>query len=170
MMKKFARGASNEQGIMRLATVLWVILAGALLAACSRGGGLSALPAAGTPGAARPDAGGFKTLYSFAFPPDAELPAAGMVALSGTLYGTTQSGGKGGSGAVFATSTAGKERVVYGLGTGGGADGVFPAAGLVVLGGKLYGTALSGGTHGFGAGLQGRHIGQRESRLQFRWR
>jgi uncharacterized repeat protein (TIGR03803 family) len=136
---------------MRLATSASVILAAALLAACSHGGGLSPLPSAAGAPAARADAGGFKSLYSFQFPPDAELPVAGMVASGGTLYGTTQEGGRGDAGAVFATSTTGKEHVVYGFGTGGGADGVFPVAGLVVLGGKFYGTAFSGGTHGFGA-------------------
>ncbi len=127
------------------------VLAGAMLAACTRGAGSSPLPAAyGQPFAARPSAGTFRSLYSFKGLPDGASPAAGMVAVSGTLYGTTQVGGQADSGAVFAASTAGKERVLYSFGTGSGPDGVFPVAGLVILGGAFYGTAFSGGEHGFG--------------------
>ncbi len=98
----------------------------------------------------RPDAGGFKSLYSFGSLPDGESPAAGLVALNGTLYGTTQVGGKGAAGTVYASSTTGKEHVVYSFGSNG-PDGVLPIAALVVSGGVFYGTASSGGTNGFGA-------------------
>ena len=126
------------------------ILAAALLSACGRIGGSAALPADfASPLIAVPNAAAFKSLYSFKSLPDASAPAAGMIALNGTLYGTGEAGGQGGAGAVFATSIAGKERVLYSFGSGG-VDGVFPSAGLVVVSGKLYGTTTAGGTHGFG--------------------
>lgn len=127
------------------------ILGAATLAACSHVAGPSPLPAAlGARFAVRPDAGAFKVLYAFKGFPDAASPAAGMTALNGTLYGTTQIGGKGNAGTVFSTTTAGRERVLHSFGSGG-PDGVLPEAGLTILGGSFYGTAASGGTNGFGA-------------------
>ncbi len=120
-----------------------------MLAGCAHAGGTPAVPSYGAPFAVPEVA--FKSLYSFKMIPDGMEPAGGMVVLNGTLYGTTQVGGQGDAGAVFASSTAGKERVLYSLGTGGGPDGVFPVAGLVVLNGVFYGTATSGGQSGFGA-------------------
>ena len=69
---------------------------------------------------------------------------------NGALYGTTEVGGQGDAGAVFTSTTAGKERVLYSFGINN-PDGVFPVAGLVVLNGIFYGTAISGGQNGFGA-------------------
>ncbi|HEX3670921.1 MAG TPA: choice-of-anchor tandem repeat GloVer-containing protein, partial [Candidatus Cybelea sp.] len=126
------------------------ILSAALLSACGRMGGSAPLPADfASPLTTIPNAASFKSLYSFKSLPDASAPAAGMVALNGTLYGTGEAGGQGGAGAVFATSTAGKERVLYSFGSGG-VDGVLPAAGLVEVSGTLYGTTTAGGTHGSG--------------------
>ncbi len=127
---------------MRLVRIVSGILAGAALAACSHAAGPSSLPpVAGPLAGARPDAGGFKLLYTFKLPPDAESPVGGLAVLGGTLYGTSQAGGQGESGAVFAVTTAGKEHVVHSFGAGH-VDGVFPMAGLVVLGGTFYGTTL----------------------------
>ena len=130
--------------------VVSIIAASAVLAGCAHAGGSPALPSGYGAPLAVPNAS-FKSLYSFKSIPDGMEPAGGMVVLNGTLYGTTQVGGQGDAGAVFASSTAGNERVLYSLGTGGGADGVFPVAGLVVLNGIFYGTATSGGQNGFGA-------------------
>ncbi|HYL27530.1 MAG TPA: choice-of-anchor tandem repeat GloVer-containing protein, partial [Candidatus Nitrosotalea sp.] len=124
---------------MRKSVSLAAILAGAVLSACAHTGGSSALPTAvASSYAARSNAGSFKSLYSFQSFPDGEEPAGALIALNGTLYGTTQTGGKGGAGAVFASSVAGKERVIHSF--GGSGDGVFPVAGLVELGGLFYGT------------------------------
>ncbi len=132
---------------MRIASIIG---ASAALAGCAHAGGSTALPSSyGAPFAVSDAA--FKSLYSFKTIPDGMDPAGGMVVLNGTLYGTTQVGGQGDAGAVFASSTAGKERVLYSFGTGGGPDGVLPMAGLVVLNGIFYGTAISGGQNGFGA-------------------
>lgn len=130
--------------------VLGILGAAATLSACAHAGGVSALPANVAAPTVRTDAGGFTSLYSFKGQPDGSAPAAGMVALGSTLYGTTQGGGQGGAGAVFTTSTAGKEHVLHSFGSSG-PDGVFPVAGLVLLGGVFYGTASNGGDHGFGA-------------------
>src|SRR6185437_11932931 len=74
----------------------------------------------------------------------------GLVVVKGTLYGTTQVGGQGDSGAIYSLTTGGKEHVIHSFGSSG-VDGVFPMAGMTILGGALYGTTFSGGEHGFGA-------------------
>lgn len=89
-------------------------------------------------------------LYAFHSIPDGMTPAAGLVAIGGTLYGTTQVGGQGGSGTIYSVTPSGKERVVYSFGSGG-LDGLLPMAGMTVLGGALYGTTFSGGNRAFGA-------------------
>lgn len=136
---------------MREKHLVLSISGAALLAACSHGAGASFVPGnfQQTP-ALRRDAGGFSTIYSFKFLPDGMEPAAGMIAVGNTLYGTTQAGGQGGAGAVFTSSTSGNEHVIYSFGSGG-TDGVLPFAGLVSLGGEFYGTTSAGGTSGVGA-------------------
>jgi uncharacterized repeat protein (TIGR03803 family) len=67
------------------------------------------------------------------------------------LYGTTAAGGvhlcgSGGCGTVFSVTTAGVEKVLYSF--GGGADGANPEAGLINIGGTLYGTTCEGGGSG----------------------
>ena len=52
-------------------------------------------------------------LYSFGPPPDAEFPAAGLLAgKKGEYYGTSY-GGSAGYGTVYEVTTAGKERVLH---------------------------------------------------------
>ncbi|HEY5426080.1 MAG TPA: choice-of-anchor tandem repeat GloVer-containing protein [Candidatus Tumulicola sp.] len=135
---------------MRAVRAVSGILGSAVLAACAHGASFSPLPTGFAAAAADLNAGKFKSLYSFKSIPDGMSPAAGMTLLGGTLYGTTQVGGQADSGTVFTTSTTGEERVLYSFGTGGGPDGVFPAAGLAVLSGAFYGTTLSGGDRGCG--------------------
>ncbi|HEV3090543.1 MAG TPA: choice-of-anchor tandem repeat GloVer-containing protein, partial [Candidatus Cybelea sp.] len=72
------------------------------------------------------------------------LPAAGLVAVNGMLYGTTSYGGqKCSCGTVYRISTAGKLKVLYQF--AGGSDGAHPLAGLIDMNGTLYGTTLEGG-------------------------
>ncbi len=135
-------------------TTLARMIAPACVAALAACAGRSTMPAAGQPGAidariAAPDAG-FSVLYTFAGQPDGAVSVAGMIASNGTLYGTTQVGGQGGAGSIFTTSTAGKEKVIYSFGSGN-PDGVFPVAELTLMSSTFYGTASSGGSHGFGA-------------------
>jgi uncharacterized repeat protein (TIGR03803 family) len=89
-------------------------------------------------------------LYSFQGGSDGELPVSGLINVSGTLYGTTKSGGNSGCtfdygcGTVYRITTSGTdENVLYRF--TGGTDGGLPAASLVELNGTLYGTTSAGG-------------------------
>lgn len=98
-----------------------------------------------------------RVLHSFGHPykTDGQIPAAPLIALRGTLYGTTYEGGtyyRGncgiapcpGDGTVFSITPAGKVSVLHSF--GGSGDGVNPQAGLLDVNGTLYGTTLLGGT------------------------
>ena len=87
-------------------------------------------------------------LHTFNGAGDGESPLAGLIDVSGTLYGTTWQGGTnctptGGCGTVFAVTTSGKEQVLHSFGDAG--DGTFPFAGLAKLKGRLYGTTYVDG-------------------------
>ena len=94
-------------------------------------------------------AGNLAVLYSFAGGIDGSGPNPLIHDAAGNFYGTTFSGGNsscpvGGCGTVFKLDPAGKETVLYSF--TGGADGQWPAAGLIRdSAGNLYGTALTGG-------------------------
>jgi uncharacterized repeat protein (TIGR03803 family) len=89
-------------------------------------------------------------VYSFAGGTDAANPGAGLARVGSLLYGTTGSGGRFGSGTVFALNTStGKESVVFSFGSGN--EGKYPFASLLPYGGALYGTTSDGGTYGYGA-------------------
>lgn len=106
---------------------------------------------------------GYKVLYSFKGGKDGQWPASALVAMNGTLFGTTQFGGTGpcdyygfsGCGAVFTIDSSGNERLLYSF--KGGADGQGPAAGLIVQNGVLYGTTQFGGgsPYCYGSGTYG---------------
>jgi uncharacterized repeat protein (TIGR03803 family) len=92
--------------------------------------------------------GSFKVLFRFNGP-DGEQPQAGLINVNGTLYGTTDYGGKYGSGTVFSITTGGSEKVLHSF--KGGADGSSPQSGLLDVNGTLYGTtSLGGGLGGSG--------------------
>ena len=97
-------------------------------------------------------AGAEKILHSFkgAPPGDGQLPAAGLVNLGGTLYGTTTSGGAYNAGTIFKITAAGGEKVLHALKGYPTSDGGDPVASLVDIDGVLYGTTSGGGTYGFG--------------------
>jgi uncharacterized repeat protein (TIGR03803 family) len=69
-----------------------------------------------------------------------------LVDLNGTLYDTTDSGGKYFSGAVFSLSTTGKEKLLHSFNENG-LDGFFPGGGLVAVKQTLYGTTFRGGAY-----------------------
>ncbi|HTR40834.1 MAG TPA: choice-of-anchor tandem repeat GloVer-containing protein [Pseudomonadales bacterium] len=75
-------------------------------------------------------------------------PYGGLVVLSNTLYGTTQSGGSGTLGTVYAINTNGTGFTVLHNFTY--ADGEDCWGSLVLSGKTLFGTAYSGGTSGVG--------------------
>ena len=92
-------------------------------------------------------------LHRFQGGNDGANPAFGDLVFdqSGNIYGTTQSGGSGGSGTVFElTPSSGgwMENVLFSFGC---CDGVEPQAGVIFdSAGNLYGTALAGGDWGWG--------------------
>ncbi|MGC2406220.1 MAG: choice-of-anchor tandem repeat GloVer-containing protein [Candidatus Cybelea sp.] len=96
-------------------------------------------------------------LYSFGTHGlDGAWPRAGLIDVKGTLYGTTFTGGthrrgrvcgqNDGCGTVFSITTSGSEKVTYGL-FAGGPRGANPAAGLINVNGRLYGTTAYGGAN-----------------------
>ncbi|HEV2177401.1 MAG TPA: choice-of-anchor tandem repeat GloVer-containing protein [Terriglobia bacterium] len=89
-------------------------------------------------------------LYSFQCGADGSHPYGGLVEdASSNLFGTTYYGGTSGKGTVFEVTTTGVESVLYSF--TGGADGGYPAAGLVLdSNGNFFGTAVGGGTGGQG--------------------
>jgi uncharacterized repeat protein (TIGR03803 family) len=105
-----------------------------------------------------------KVLYSFCSQPnctDGAYPLAGLIAVKGTLYGTTVGGGitncNGyGCGTVFSIDpSTGAENVLYSFcAEENCADGANPYAGLIDVKGTLYGTTFEGG-----AGFQSNEFG-----------
>jgi uncharacterized repeat protein (TIGR03803 family) len=89
--------------------------------------------------------GAENVLHSFPGQPDGALPAGPLINVGGTLYGTTGYGGDYGNGTIFTITTSGTEKVLYSF-KFFGTDGVRPVAGLVDVGGTLYGTTSAGGT------------------------
>lgn len=101
--------------------------------------------------------GAEKVLYSFGGSSGGgAYPLAGLIGVDGTLYGTTNRGGDFSSrhgyaafGTVFSVTTSGTETVLHSFGSHH--DGARPGlAGLINVGGKLYGTTTSGGRNGRG--------------------
>jgi uncharacterized repeat protein (TIGR03803 family) len=88
-----------------------------------------------------------KVLHSFGHRTDGVHPVASLFDGSHRLYGTTTIGGKNNDGTVFSITTSGVEKVRYSF-AGGGADGSEPSAGLIDVGGTLYGTTSYGGAYG----------------------
>lgn len=71
-------------------------------------------------------------------------PTAALINVSGTLYGTTQSGGgRGGNGTVYSITTSGVHKLLYRF--RGDSDGRYPN-GLLNVHGTLYGTTEYGGS------------------------
>lgn len=83
-------------------------------------------------------AGKERVIYSFSFSDGS--PETGLTRANGKLYGTTD-------GEVFTVTANGKLDVLH---TFTYAEGIDPQAPLVVFDGALYGTATSGGAHGYG--------------------
>ena len=85
---------------------------------------------------------------------DGSFPAAGLVNVAGTLYGTTVANVSCGScgGTVFALGTSGAERVIHRFVSAAG--GLQPVGGLLAYNGSLYGSTSAGGTTGNGTIFQ----------------
>ncbi len=93
-------------------------------------------------------------LYSFPYgASDGADPAAGLIDVNGTLYGTTAGGGTYGNGTygtAFSIATSGSLTSLHSFGDLTGPDGSRPVAPLLNVKGKLYGTTPSGGALGKG--------------------
>lgn len=112
----------------------------------------------GTVFALHPDGTGFTNLHVFTGGTDGASPYAELVISGSTLYGTASAGGNV-AGTLFKLNTNGSGFVTVHNFTAGGynsssiytnRDGLRPYAGLIVSGDTLYGTAVEGGTSGFG--------------------
>ena len=114
------------------------------------GGSANCTLGCGTVFSINPKTGAETVVYSFQGGPDGATPVAGLINVGGILYGTTLLGGNtaqcyGGCGTVFSVNPAtGAERILHTF--QGGSDGNSPEAGLINVGGKLYGTTQEGGT------------------------
>ena len=95
-------------------------------------------------------------LHDFEGPPDGADPAANLIDVRGTLYGTTYAGGAHHGGTVFRIGPDGKLKVLHSFGSGN--DGKFPFAGLIESEGLLYGTTTEGGA-GSCIGSGSRYVG-----------
>jgi uncharacterized repeat protein (TIGR03803 family) len=101
------------------------------------------------------DGSGYTGLYSFNGGSDGAIPAAGLRLVGDTLYGTTEDGGISNNGTIFAINTDGSGYTnLYSfsaLDTNfDNSDGAHPTSTLILVGDMLYGTAVSGGTNGYG--------------------
>lgn len=84
-------------------------------------------------------------VHAFTGPPtDGSSPASGLTLMHGKLYGTTYDGGANDYGAIFDTTTSGKEALLYSF-KGAPKGGANPFGILINLSGALYGTTVNGG-------------------------
>ena len=90
-------------------------------------------------------------VYSFqGFKLDGQWPKCSLLDVKGTLYGTTTFGGVNDLGSVFAIDSAtGAETTLYSL-PSDYSLGELPSSGLIMLNGKLYGTAVDEGAGYYG--------------------
>lgn len=115
-------------------------IGGVLYGTTSQGG----LYQGGTVYTLEPKTGTETILHSFSGGSDGEGPFAGVIAVGDTLFGTTAGGSPSNDGTVFAIDRkTGAETVLHSF--TGGRDGASPMAGLIDVGGTLYGTTYRGG-------------------------
>jgi uncharacterized repeat protein (TIGR03803 family) len=103
----------------------------------------------GTAFSINPATGAETVLYSFGGK-GGSYPAASLVDVGGTLYGTaSDEDGVEAGGVVFSLNPATRqETIIHGFGAAG--DGADPQAALINFGGILYGTTFKGGAYGGG--------------------
>lgn len=93
---------------------------------------------------------GFTNLHCFNGVTDGNVPYATLVSSGRTLYGTTEFGGPGGEGTVFAVNTDGTGFTNLYIFDGQGTDGDSPYAGLALWGQTLFGTTKETGNNALG--------------------
>jgi uncharacterized repeat protein (TIGR03803 family) len=98
-----------------------------------------------------------QVIYRFSGGADGAFPAARLITIAGALYGTTEFGGtitalcSQGCGTVFRAGAGGAKKTLHAFkDSAASPDGAYPAAEVVAMGGKLYGTTLGGGKRGDG--------------------
>jgi uncharacterized repeat protein (TIGR03803 family) len=99
-----------------------------------------------------------RTLHSFTGGSDGGSPRASLILSGNTLYGTASSGGLSGDGTVFSVNTDGTSFTILhdftaesdNESNNTNSDGASPWGGLVLSGNTLYGTAVYGGSSGYG--------------------
>jgi uncharacterized repeat protein (TIGR03803 family) len=92
-------------------------------------------------------------VYSFkgSYYGDGAYPAAPLVNVNGTLYGTTPNGGRREDGTVFAVTQSGAENVLHSFNIVRRREsGAYPYAALIDVNGTLYGATRQGGGSNFG--------------------
>lgn len=109
---------------------------------------------AGTVFALNTSGGGFTVLHNFT-QSDGAVPLAQLIISGNTLYGTASQGGTNyGGGTIFSLNIDGTGfNVLHNFAVDGGwtnSDGGTPAAGVILSGDTLYGTASTGGVNGKG--------------------
>ena len=123
---------------------------GGLLYGTASGGGPSN---GGSVFSFNPAGGNFNLVYGFAGgTADASQPYGNLLHVGMLLYGTTSGGGATREGAIFSVNpTTGAEKLRYSFGVNAG-DGGYPEAGMIYVGGRLYGTtsAFGVGSYAFG--------------------
>ena len=134
---------NESPGMQRLPVVLCALA----LASCSRASGFSLLPAAGETSAVptNPSLARLRHIFSFNGT-DGKAPAAGLIDVNGTLYGTTYGGGATDDGTLFEITPSGTQKVLHSFRDG--KDGALPGASLLDVRGMLYGTTIDGGGPG----------------------
>jgi uncharacterized repeat protein (TIGR03803 family) len=145
-------GAQQMKAFALSRSALSVSAAAVFLGGCG-----GSQPPIGAPGAtpqtsalaARIDSTNYKIVHSFGAVPDGNRPNAPLIDVNGTLYGTTYEGGKYDKGTVFSITTTGTEHVLHSFGRPRH-DGTNPSAGLIDVGGTLYGTTREGGAGNLG--------------------
>ncbi len=90
-----------------------------------------------------------KPIHKCAGPPDGEYPTGPVlrVVTCSCLYGTTQAGGTGNQGTIFAAKFSGGDNVLHNF---VGSDGSDPEGRLIEVGPAVYGTTYGGGANGVG--------------------
>lgn len=130
-------------------------LAGDTLYGTAAGNGYGS-PGWGTVFSINTNGSNYTPLYNFTTPhgspltnSDGEQPDSGVALSGGTLYGAAYGGGLYGYGTVYSVQTNGTNFIVLHYFTNN-PDGAYLQGGVIVVGGRIYGTTEVGGTNGKG--------------------
>ena len=127
------------------AHIALLIGTGSILAACGGSQSSSTMPPQGTAQQQSRVERPYTILHKFGVASgDGVQPAAELINVNGTLYGTTFKGGSYNGGTVFSITPSGQETVLHSFG-GPNDDGLWPVAALLNVNGTLYGTTEYGG-------------------------